>query len=403
MLLPYSVQRMYYSGVDDLIDWLQDRRLAQRLEARPLIEALEDLDDSVRAGGNGELHLDLSALHQAAGSDNNEIRKIATLALARFGDEEAGRQVTLLLGDESPIVRQAAVESAAGKARPADTAALIAILGNREEENEVRQAAILALAQVRLPEAVQALAAALDDAAPEIRRLSARSLAAIGSVDGIETAVGKLRDLLDDPAPGVCAAAAEALAKLDDGQARSSAEDQAEPPAAVDAAGPATDRQTEESAEAPAHKPATDAAGGGKTRESAVSERFDLLAKIDRTASDLQCETEECEGGRILKVVVGRNVQPVIVTGGERDEDGAEVVRIRAVCGPADSGNYRNALLLNRHLLFGAMSVREERPGETFELSEAMPARDVTVENLRKIVSYIASAADQIARQLEGE
>jgi len=76
-----------YCGVNDLLDWLQDARLVDRREAMPLIEALEDLDDQVRAGNNGTPQLDLSRLRRAAAGHSAEIRKIATLALARFGDD----------------------------------------------------------------------------------------------------------------------------------------------------------------------------------------------------------------------------------------------------------------------------------------------------------------------------
>ena len=490
-----------HSSVNDLLDWLQNDRSADQSEAKELIEVLEDLQDQVCAadfGGDSVVDIDLRSLREAAQSDDQQIRKIATLAMARFGDPTSQLDVNELLADDCPTVRQAAVETA-GALQQADSAsALINLLYSNEEEPQVRRAVALALGRIRDPgpAVLESLIHTVTDPDADVRKFVIKALAGLGALNGTSP-VDALCVALCDEVPEIRGQAAEALGRLGDASAcdalslaladssrsaRGKAaialaglkDDRALPvltellneggafkleaaraigalarPAGIDALlgllkdkdarvrcaaveslhaiseprvlGILRDRAEKEPDESvlgaleaaisglesqlpQESQPSHQEPQAGAPPVHAPQSDLDILEAIKQAASKLICTVEESDAEFLLTVSVpGGRSQDVMVSVADKDEDGEQIIRVTSVCGPADSGNYLNALLLNQHLVFGAISVKRELAGQTFELSEAILARDITVESLRDIISYIASTAGQVASQLAGD
>ncbi|HUS57564.1 MAG TPA: hypothetical protein VM141_02830 [Planctomycetota bacterium] len=137
--------------------------------------------------------------------------------------------------------------------------------------------------------------------------------------------------------------------------------------------------------------------------------RLGLFDMIDLALQSLDCSAESIDDGRFVRVnLPDAAPQNVTISAKQLDEDGSRVVRISSVCGPADSGNHHKALLLNTHLVYGAIAIRQNKPGggiwadEQFVLTEAIPEREATVEALARIIAYVAEAAGKLARQLAG-
>lgn len=485
-----------YTGTSDLLDCLQDKRFVDRRKAGPLIEAIEELDDQVRSGEEIS-SLDLRALRQFANSNNQQISKIASVAMPRFGSPMPLADLEELLADDSPIVRQVAATTAGALEQPESAPALISQLDNTEEEPEVRRAAVLALRSLQHPEIPAALARALEDSNKDIRKLAAKAFADLAPAIGVESAGETLRGLLKDEMPDVRAYAAEALGKMaDPGAANALADALADPDASVrnssalalailnddravsalvailaengpyrcqaatalgNFSGPTVNDallgvlndedhdvrlaakeslrkigdpdalkilqgragigrdsdvpgataaavdDLEEGFGAPLVQQPAQAEQKTEALQQPVAEKLDVFEAMNRAATDLGCDIEKTETGLRLRVPVpGGFKQTVEVSVSE--EDSSRVLRVVSVCGPADPGNYRQALLLNRHLVFGAISLRKGRPGaDVFELSEAIFADHATVEILSRAISYIASAANQMGRQLSAE
>jgi len=494
-----------YTGVNDLLDWLQDERLVPRGEARPLIEALERLDEQIRAAGVASIGADaaedlgLGLLRRASAGDNENIRKIATLAMARFGDEPSRRSVAQLLADESAEVRQSAAVTAGALEDEESVSGLARILSNPDEDPEVRLAAALALGRNAHPSAPRALAEALKDPSPNIRRLALKALANKGMAARIGSATETLCNALRDETPAIRANAAEALGKLADPQAadslsealadddhgvrnkaaialarlgdpravpalitqlneagpgrpeaaealgnfsdpgvadalmgvlkdhdpsvrlaaveslhkigepqavsvlRGRAKNEQEPTVARAIEAAIADLESKLPRSPEAQKAQAEASTGEEqdADDQKTYAKLDIIEVIERAATDLGGEVEKTHDGLSLTIPVeGGGRQAVTVS--VEEENGRKAARLTSICGPADSGNYRNALMLNRELVYGAVSVKKEPFSETFELSETILAREATVVTVREIISYIASSANQIARQLEG-
>lgn len=88
---------------------------------------------------------------------------------------------------------------------------LIALL--QDANPELRQTAALSLGKIAPPHATTSLVAALRDAHPRVRQYSAWALGNIGDPASKKAAPALVR-LLEDPAPGVADAAADAIGKM---------------------------------------------------------------------------------------------------------------------------------------------------------------------------------------------
>jgi len=528
------------SSIQDLLDWLRDGQFVGYEDARLLIETLETIEDQMRAANEGLAQPDLTPLRDIAEIGDGAVKKLATIALARFGDSESLSYISTLINDSLLPVRQAAVYSVGSLQQRESLRALVKILEDRSENIELRSAAAMSLGNLQYSEAIPALIRTLRDSEVCMRRLAANALGLIGAVPGEDSPVGPLQALLTDEVPEVRGAATEALgrigvstaadslleaandehpavrrkaafalANLHDSRAlpllvdmlddRNSAsrhvaanalgefadpqsiralstavrdEDVQVRLAAVQSLHRIGDRQAlnilrdvrntetdpsvtqalndaiselesepktqEEPPPAPmkqmqkAHQPEEQQTPFEeeaqqvqtvqeeqqppeeepepvvelKEKPAPEPERsveVDVHAAIDALSSTLQCESEPLmDGVKLFVPLPAGGSQEVRVTVGE-DDDGERVVRISSVCGPADSGNYRNALLVNNYLTYGSITIEEARRYEDFVLRETLPAENVTHAGLAAIVRYIASTANQIARQLAGE
>jgi len=413
--------REMYSGINDLLDWLQDARFVDHREATPLIEVIEELDDLARSGEDLS-DLDLRALRQCANSDNERIKKCTIVAMARFGSPIPLADLEELLSDDSPIVRQLAAATAGSIDQAASPAALISLLDNAEEDPEVRQTAALALGKLQHPEVPAALARALKDANQGVRKFAVKAFADLGATAGVDSALETLYELLKDEMPDVRAHAAEALGKIGDVrtlemlQSRETIEQDSDVLEAIAAAvddleekfhAPPLQQEAAEDEHTPAPEeppPAVQAEPDEKPEapEKPTAEKTDIVAIMYQAAAGLRCDIKRTETGLSLVVPVNEQLEHVVELT-VVEQDGDRVLRITSALGPADWGNYRQALLLNRHLVFGAISLQKGRPNDTFVLSEAISADHATIEILSKAISYVASAAIQMGKELAVE
>jgi len=456
-----------HGNIDDLLDILQDSRLAPPEEARSLIQALEEVDDHVRGNGTRD-DVDLGPIRRAAQHAGEEVRKVATVALARFGDQPSQLSIQTLLNDKSTLVRQVAVKTAGALADPGSASTLVGIFTNPDEDLELRRTALLAMAKLRQPGLVAVLIDALADGDKVVRQYALSAIGDYAGVDGIDRAVEPLCAIVcsSGELPEIRARAAAALGKVGDARAADALagclarerDDTVQRRAALALAqlrdrraipllrgmiastGPSRleairafaafpeqstletlqrtlDREADHAAAAAIRavladisaalpkQPRPKGAPAARTGESvpgAAGTPGSIMDIVDAAAEKLGCLAEEIPDGRSLTVPLQREGSRQAVSVTAASEEGTQVLRVMAECGPADSGNYRNALETNRMLTFGAISVREERGFQTFILCETIPAGAASVESLGPVIRYIAETANQISRQLRG-
>ena len=326
-----------YKGINDLLDWLQDRRLSGTPDARRLIQALEDLDDQAReAAKTGSApELDLAPVRRFTASTSEVVRKLAVVALARFGHPAACEQLDELINDPSPAVRETATETlaVAAEPQPADSA---------QQPPAPAQPPAATPAQV---------------------------------------------DERQAPAPHQPSAASAEPSPVE--QQRSPVPVQ---PAAVQPAGSAA-RGGHSQAAQPVAAPVAPQA-----------ERERLLDLVREAAVEIDCTQHETTDGVTLIIRFPRGQKQEITCDLLRDEDERlDFILIRARCGPADSGNYRKALLVNQHLTFGAMTLIEAEGRRRFVLAARLPADEATAPAIKRRIIYLAATAQKIAQQLRGQ
>jgi len=330
-----------YKGINDLLDWLQDRRLSGAPDARRLVQALEDLDDQAReaARAGSAPALDLAPLRRMTAGANEDVRKLAIVALARFGDARAHQQLDELIKDPSPAVRETAAETLATPVEP-------------QPAEPAKQ----------------------------------------------------------PPAPAQPPPAAEAPAEAQPAQAGQQphpippAPSPAEQPAAP-ASRPRAPRPTAAPSGPAARKHHPRAARPAAAPAPSEAERQRLLDLARKATGEIDCTRRETPEGITLTVRLPRGQKQDLAFDVVRDDDEQlDFIRITARCGPADSGNYRNALLFNQHLAFGAMTLIDAGANRrTFALTAQVPADEATASAIKRRTDYLAATAHKIARQLSGK
>jgi len=183
-------------AVEHLVRMLQDERVAVRDLAA---EALQDRP-SRRA---------VPALIAALGDPSENVRSRSTNALVRLDAREAAEPIARLLGDQVPFIRTGAVGALAAlgaTALVADTA----IAWSAAPERWVRAECVTALGALRVERALPAVAARLRDDEPEVRQAAVVALLRIGTAAAREA----LRPATGDPDWQVRVYATEALRRL---------------------------------------------------------------------------------------------------------------------------------------------------------------------------------------------
>jgi len=123
---------------------------------------------------------ELSAIcHDFAGSADPARRRDAAAILARLGE---GELLTRLAKDEDAEVRRAAL-LALGKARLPQTGSLV--MGLMDEDADVRAAAALALGEAGGADGIEALTLSLSDPDPHVQCASLKALAALGDASAL--------------------------------------------------------------------------------------------------------------------------------------------------------------------------------------------------------------------------
>nr|WP_255207849.1 MULTISPECIES: HEAT repeat domain-containing protein [unclassified Myxococcus] len=158
----------------------------------PVARLLEAPESSLRrrairaTGELGCTQATHSLLEQLARTRDEDERADLVTALGRLGGPEAWQALRKELTDAAPRVRHAAVSAWASDAAPQDAAPVLMARLRDEPDAEVRMAIALALANSSQPVGHRALLLALEDAAPEVRRMAVRTLGRDSSTKALQ-------------------------------------------------------------------------------------------------------------------------------------------------------------------------------------------------------------------------
>jgi HEAT repeat protein len=166
----------------------------------------------------GELGMEEAVPHlaQALGHEDERVRKVVALALAKIGSPNTAEPLRRALKDPSPEVRMQVAVGVGGRRTMGAVMSLVSALEGEEDEN-VRRELILALGRIGTPEAVQSL---IKIAQPSGRLFSRKPvglrLAAVEALRlaGTAPALGTLEGLSEDSDKQVRAAAETAVKEL---------------------------------------------------------------------------------------------------------------------------------------------------------------------------------------------
>lgn len=176
--------------VGDLIRWTQERLDRER----ELLERLRAIDASAPADWQDVLRV-VALLH---GLDSPDAARRQQAVLARQDDTPVPAELLAkaALAEPDPVV-SGALRWALAQAGDAGAGALAAAV--RDEEPAVRRRAVRALADLAgVPEAAAALRAALADPDPEVRRPAALALGRRGATEAVPVLVGMVVDGVND-------------------------------------------------------------------------------------------------------------------------------------------------------------------------------------------------------------
>jgi len=108
-------------------------------------------------------------------------------------------------------------------------------------------------------------------------------------------------------------------------------------------------------------------------------------------------------GWRInLHLAEGRH-QLVRVRFGKADVEGAPMVIVYSVCGPAKTDRYEWALNKNMVMPYAALAIHDVDGVASFVVVNSLLHADVSPEGLRKTITTIAQRADDVERILTGK
>ncbi len=193
-------------------------RLRRKRKVPALIEALNFVDDQIRAGAAAALGDigDPRAVEPLIIAMRDPwspaVRRAAAESLGRFRDARAIPHLVATLGDDWMFVRLAAAEALAATGEPALEPVIEALSGVSPTE---RAMATVVLGRMRDARAVQPLLWAAADHDADVRLFAVTSLGMLRDVRAIDALVAALRDNEES----VRAAAVDALEHVDDPRA----------------------------------------------------------------------------------------------------------------------------------------------------------------------------------------
>ncbi len=153
------------------------------------------------------------ALASALKDPFNDVRGAAVEAIARLGGPQAPATLMPALKDASPSVRLAAVRSLGSLKARTSARAIVGML--RDENHEISSSAVYALGQIGDPDTAEALAEVAKSEKSTMRSLAATALGEIESPRVVEPLIG----LLSDPDSATRHYAARSLGKTKDPRA----------------------------------------------------------------------------------------------------------------------------------------------------------------------------------------
>lgn len=305
---------------------------------------------------------DIDALIQDLKTGDYYSRSTAARALGQLGGEKAAQALVDALGDEDDWVQEYAAEA----------------LGN-----------------LCFKSAVAPLGKLLESDNYKIRSIAAEALGRIGGAE----AQALLEPLKDDSDSWVREAVRNALAGISNSDAP---EMETEPGEMVYRdAPPESDKPSEpklEISEAPAEP------------EEMESVRKPTLAdQVLRTPEEIvelmtegtKIKYKPTRSGFLLRVPVGgHRYQKVRLKFDSTDEEGAPIIQLFTVIGPAQTKHYRWALKLNPHFSYGAIGLVTIDGKELLAIMDTLLEENVDIKALKKSAWTLAKKGDSLERKL---
>ena len=138
----------------------------------------------------------------------------------------------------------------------------------------------------------------------------------------------------------------------------------------------------------------------------AVSATVDPVSKIRDAVAGTNFQLTIDPSGRKHTIVVplpDNRKQTVFVITSGRDGDGASLICVYTLCGPATSDNYELALKYNMKIAFGALAINQHNNQKMFVMVDAMLNDSTDTTELRKSIASVAKHGDRVENDLTGK
>lgn len=130
---------------------------------------------------------------------------------------------------------------------------------------------------------------------------------------------------------------------------------------------------------------------------------FDPKAMISAVAESAGYSVESSGNRLNITVPIGALRKQVVEVDFDRqDEDGAAMVSIRSICGPATDGNAMKLLKYNSRLVYGAFAVASHGGGDMVAIQANILASSVDPMSAGRMIASIAWQADKVEEKLMG-
>lgn len=141
-------------------------------------------------------------------------------------------------------------------------------------------------------------------------------------------------------------------------------------------------------------------AHGDSTRDESAEYTLDeLMQAVDEPGA---YSATPKDNRYVVNCALPNNRRQVVHVEPHTRKDGAQLIRIYTVCGPAQPDAYRWALRANRNLPLGALAVAKYEGTEHFILLNCYMTSTVTPADVRSSVSELSRYGDWIEQKITG-
>jgi len=284
--------------------------------------------------------------------------------------EEAAER--LRNADLSFVDRTDAVKELSRMGTPQAVEVLAEVVG--DSERMVREEAVRALGKIATPETVPALIKVLETGEESMQRYAAEALGEMRAGEAWEA----LQSAAASSSWSLQSTAKNALEKIGD------------PP----------------KAKRPPPVPADEMIMQLPSTPAAAPERMEPAGILRKAIEGTDYALKERTAGEKYSVVVplpGGRSQKVYVTIGGTDSDGAGLICIYTVCGPATPKNYEWALRRNMKISFGSFALADHSGKRMFVMVNTLLAEATEPVELQKSIDTLARHGDQLEELLTGK